>query len=383
MKKMNISIVILATLLVFSGCKSKKEEQEAPKKVSANTVVIEPVRAIEAESIPGRFEAKDTAVLASKVMGFVREIRVKEGDFVKKGTLIVAIDDREIQSNIKSLEDLERSVSSEKEALRARYDYAYSNYIRFKNLYEENAVTREEFERIQSEYLATKKQLEAIESRIKSIRSQKESVTSLKAYTRIVAPFDGFVIAKHIDVGSFVTPGVPIITMVSAGSKIEFSANIPERLFPVVKKLEKIPIYVDALNKVVEGKVKAVAPAINPETSTFLTKIIVDSSEIKHGMFGKLILPKQEAEKILIPEKYIVKRGNISAVYKVDKDKIVHFQVVRTGDYYVKTDIGILPEKAINAPQDRERLVEITGGLNPGDVIVTDIDKVREGDSLE
>ncbi len=379
-----IVLVILAVvlILIFRG-KEHKGEVEKVRTVKAETFTVTPQEAIDAESFSGRFEAKDLAVLSTKVAGFVTSVNVKEGDFVRKGTVLVTIDDREIRQNISSLSMNEESIKREIESLKAREEYARSNYNRYKKLLEENAVTQEEFERVRSEYLAVKNQISALESRARSIRDQKEAYVSLLSYTTIRAPFDGYVISKNVDPGTFVGPGTPIVTIASATKEYDFVVEVPEKYFALVSKLKDIPNYVDALQKVVLGKLHSTSPSVNPQTNSFQIKIRVTSEDIKTGMFGKLILPLDKSEKILIPESMIVSRGNIKAVYKVDSNRIVHFQIVRTGDFYVKTEIGLIPERTISGNQSKDKLIEITGGLSSGDVIVKNIDKVSEGDRLE
>lgn len=375
-------ILVVVLILIFKG-KDHKGEAEKVRTVKAETFAVTPQEVIDAENFSGRFEAKDLAVLSTKVAGFVTRVNVKEGDFVKRGTVLVTIDDREIRQNVSSLTMNEESIKREMESLKAKEEYARSNYNRYKKLLEENAVTQEEFERIRSEYLAVKNQISALESRAKSIRDQKEAYVSLLSYTTIRAPFDGYVISKNVDPGTFVGPGTPLVTIASGTKEYDFVVEVPEKYFPMVSKLKEIPIYVDALQKMVLGRLHSTSPSVNPQTNSFQIKVRVNSEEIKTGMFGKLILPLGKSEKILIPESMIVSRGNIKAVYKVDSNRTVHFQIVRTGDSYVKTEIGLIPERTISGTQSKEKLIEITGGLSSGDVIIKDIDKVNEGDRLE
>ncbi|MGC8754168.1 MAG: efflux RND transporter periplasmic adaptor subunit [Thermosulfidibacteraceae bacterium] len=378
-----VIIILLPIFLFLLRSKHKETGKENQRTVRAETYKVTPFEAIDVEVFSGRFEAKDVATLASKVPGFVTSVRVKEGDYVKRGTILATIDDREIRQNIGSLKMTEESIYREMEALKAKEEYARSNYNRYKQLLAENAVTQEEFERVKAEYEAIKNQINALKNRASSVKEQMASLSSTLTYTTIRAPFDGYVITKHVDTGTFVGPGTPIVTIVSGGNEFDLTVEVPEKFLLNMKNLEEVPIYVDALNKIVIGKIGAISPSVNPQTNSFLVKVRVYSSEIKNGMFGKLILPKEKVSKILIPENMIVSRGNIKAVYKVDNNRIVHFQVIRTGNPYVKTEIGLVPESAVTTGESKDKLIEVTGGLNEGDIIVKDIDKVREGDRLE
>ncbi|HQG66712.1 MAG TPA: biotin/lipoyl-binding protein, partial [Smithella sp.] len=89
------ALIILCTFLII-GCKSKKEESVQRPQISG--VKVEPVAVSTVDDIyeiTGTVRSNQTSLVASRVMGVVTSVNVKEGDFVQKGQLLLTIDDRD------------------------------------------------------------------------------------------------------------------------------------------------------------------------------------------------------------------------------------------------------------------------------------------------
>lgn len=382
MKRVALFILLLLT---FLGCKSEHPEHlPSGKKIKAPTLTVFSYLVNDYVIVPGRTKATQSITLASKTMGTVKNVLVSEGQRVKKGQLLIMVDDAEIIRKIKALKEAAKSVEKQIKAQQAQLEYARLNYLRYKKLLKEEAATKEEFDRAKSLYLSAKNQMEALKFKKRQVIQNMKAMQSLLKYTRIKAPASGVITAKLVDKGTFISPGRPLIKMDASTAEYEFIAEVDAKYMPQIKVGRKLPVLVEGIKIPIFGRVKSVSPAVNPSSNTFLVRLSVKHNKLHSGMFGRLLVPVRKRKTILIPQKVLLQRGNLKAVYTVDKNGTVHFQIVRAGFPFLKTSFGWVPAD-IFAQTDKSNLwIEILSGLNQGETIVAGkLNLVREGDTLE
>ncbi len=320
----------------------------------------------------GMVSAENNAKVSTKWMGRILKINVKEGDFVKTGQVLAILDDSEIkQQKNEALAGLEELSKAREEALAARkaalenYEFAKRTYERFKNLYQENAISKQQLEEIETKMIGAKSMVEQVDAKLAQLKAKESQVKSkiaqvdiMAGYAVIKAPFDGYVLKKMNDEGDMVAPGMPIFII--GDKKLEFIANLDESLLDKIKEGDIVKVELNG--KIIEGKVIEKNPNIDPMNRTFKVKVDIPYSEsITSGMYGKLIIPIAKSEKIVIPKSAIFKWGQLNAVYVVGKDNIIRLTYVKLGEDY----------------GDK---VEVISGLNPGDrIIYSNIEKACDG----
>lgn len=255
-----LPLILLLLLLAALGC-GKKEHEILPqgKKVKAQTYVVKAAPVTEYIIAPGRTKATQKITLASKTQGLIKEVFVKEGDRVKRGQLLISVDDADIRRRIKALEEAKKSLEKERQAVKAQLDYAFANYKRFEKLYKEEAATKEEFDRAKSQYLSLLNKLKALQFREKQTEENKKALRAMLRYTRIKAPTDGVIIAKLVDKGTFINPGQPLIKMDSTDTHYEFIANVDEKYASNLSLNQKVPVLLDT-DQLLIGIVKSIPP---------------------------------------------------------------------------------------------------------------------------
>ncbi|WP_456401203.1 efflux RND transporter periplasmic adaptor subunit [Persephonella sp.] len=188
----------------------------------------------------------DTVNVGTKIVGYIKKLYVSEGQKVKKGSLILKIDDKEIKENIKSLKEELKYLNKQLEILKLKKLTLESNLKFYKNkfkrdktLYENNALPEEAFEqsklmyvKAEVDYKVLKKEISGLSGKIKSLEHKISSQENLLKYTEIRSSVDGVVGRVFLKEGSLSVAGKPILEIYT-GKKIV--VNIPLSVFNKIK----------------------------------------------------------------------------------------------------------------------------------------------------
>lgn len=238
--------------------------------------------------IIGRLVEVRKVTVASEVTGKIIDLPVEEGTSVIGGeTLLAKIDD--VWSRM-ARQRIEAQMVSADVMLR----YQREELDRFERLTDQDAITQSELELKQ----ATVDELEA---------SLKESQTAIEeeveriARSTIKAPFDGTVVAKHVELGGHVTVGTPIVEVISTG-ELDARLMVPESVVNLLKLEQDLTIRVDPLQKEVKGKVKSITPYGPMASRTFPVRVRLDDEggRLKAGMSVTASIPMGEQRKALV-----------------------------------------------------------------------------------
>jgi membrane fusion protein (multidrug efflux system) len=188
-----------------------------------------------------------TVMLAPKVSGYVQKVFIVEGQRVKAGEVLVEIDPQEYENSLVQKK-------GEMASLEARRKEAQQNFTRLKNLLSSGAVSQQQFDTAFSNYSSSMAQYDAVAAQVSQAELNVKN-------TKIVAPSDGFIAKKSVEVGQFFSPGVPLIGFVDAGERWVV-ANFKETQIADVKVGALVDVDVDAVtSKSFEGKVESLSSA--------------------------------------------------------------------------------------------------------------------------
>jgi RND family efflux transporter MFP subunit len=286
----------------------------------------------------GTVTARTASTIASKLMGAVRAVHVREGDFVKKGALLVTIDQRQVQAQLQKAQ--------------ANAEVAAKEYRRYQQLLSSQSVTQQEYERAEARHRQAQAAVAAA------------SVSSKDA--RVRAPYDGRVVAKMINPGDLASPGTPFLTIEQEGL---FCTDLvlPERHIQAVQVGLEVQVVVPALGDgVITGQVGRIIPSADARSRSFQVKVgMPEGPDLKSGMFARVSIPLGGTGMLLIQRTAVVDQGQLEGVFIVDKQMVAHFRLVRTGK--------IIGDQ-----------VEIVSGLNPGQQYVVDVPpKLKDGIKIQ
>lgn len=275
--------------------------------------------------ITGSIEANESVVLRSELSGLVTAINFKEGSNVSKGTVLVKINDKDIQAQLQDALTKENlSATSENRA---------------KQLLAKGAISQEEYD------IAL--------ANLKSLKAQAQMVRAQLARTTLRAPFSGKIGLRSISVGEYLTPATVIANLMST-NPVKVSFSIPEKYVGQIKLNSSINFVTDASGKTYTGKVYAIEPGINQQTRTLQIKATAanPNNELLPGSFAKVKLAlSEQKDAILVPSE---------AVIPVLKGKMV----------YISKN-GKAQQVQVEAGTRTAESVVITSGLSVGDTVLT------------
>jgi RND family efflux transporter MFP subunit len=299
---------------------------------------IRPQQVDEYYETSGTVRARTISTIASRMIGAVTSLKVKEGDRVRAGQVLMTIDDRDVAQRVKAAE---KALDAAKQS-RSLTDVTYRRY---KRLYDEKAVSQQEIDQIE-----TQKKVADIEyERAKAMLAETQVN---HGFTRITAPTSGVVTAKKIDPGSMAVPGAPVL-VIEDTSSFTLETNLDENLSGKLRSGMPVEVVIDSIGQQTNGTISEIIPSIDPMSRTFLAKIGIKGPLLRTGLYAKVRIPLGKKEAIVVPEKAIVEKGQLTGVYAVDGKGIITYRLIRAGKHYSDT-------------------VEVLSGINPNDRIITD-----------
>jgi membrane fusion protein, multidrug efflux system len=287
----------------------------------------------------GTAKSNESITVTPRVTGVVNKIHFREGQWVKKGAVLIDLDAGELRADL-----------AEKVALR---DNAKRLYERAKRLAGSRSVPAARVE----ELLGA---LAASEARVRSDQAK------LAEY-RILAPFAGRLGLRRISTGALVRPGDAITTLDDT-SRLKVDFRIPETAISYVSTKQVVTAHSAAYpDKDYVGRVQTVDSRVDPATRSIEIRAVFDNRQgkLKPGMFLTATLTAAVRDNaILIPEQALVSSSDSQFVFTVKDDKAVK-TVVTTGEH-VNGDIEILSGLVAGTP-----------------VIVGGVQKVRPGQAVK
>jgi RND family efflux transporter MFP subunit len=302
--------------------------------------------------LPGMVASEDQVQVASRLMGYIREIKVEEGQVVKAGQLLFVIDPTDIQGQMSQA----RAGLAQAEA--ALTD-AKIDHERFGTLYQEEAIPKLQWDKIRL-------QKQVAEQQVAAARAGLNQANSQMRYASVVAPIDGVVTQKMAHAGDLATPGRPVL-VIEGLKKLQVRTQVSSSVFDQIKVGEKVTIVTDgeAAQAPIAGTIAQVVPVADPVSHTHLVKIDLPAgSGLSSGNFVRVGFAVGSRQGIRVPTAALAERAGITGVFVVDAQGFARYRMVRTG----VADQG---------------MVEIQSGLNAGEkIIVSNVGQLENGDRI-
>jgi membrane fusion protein (multidrug efflux system) len=298
-------------------------DRDARLPVSA--VVVKPEILTNKVLATGTVLAKEEVDLRSETSGKIEKIFFSEGTSVRKGDLLVKINDSELQAQRIKAES-QRQLAQEKERRR-------------KQLYEKQGISPEDYESALTELNGVTAQIQLVDAQI--------------AKTELKAPIDGVIGLRYVSEGSYVDPTIRIANLQNLESvKLDFA--VPEKYVSTVRKGQSVFFRVSGIDERFEGTILAVEPKIDPATRNVLLRAISANphGRITPGAFAEVELVLERVQgALMVPTQALVPDIQGQKVY-----------ICRGGvAQEVRVQIGLRTESK----------VQVTQGLAPGDTLLT------------
>ena len=346
-------ILVFLLLFIFTACKKDTEEE-----------VIRPVKIKEINSsqnenlnidFPAQISPTQKTILAFKYAGKIKSINFESGDFVKKGQVIATMDDKDYKVNLEAF-------SKKYEAANAVVQNAEAQFYRAEKLYKGGAMPKKDYDN------ALMQKNVAI-STLKEASAGLENARNTLNDTKIIAPYDGYIDKKIVEVGAVVPEGGPVVSYIS-NDITDIFVNASSKDIEYIKNASDINFKDNSTEKIYTLKVKSIAQnpdSINltyPVTFTFLN--LEKDEKFLSGQTGTVTISVKNSEnpEILIP---------LNALFEDNGSNVYLFKN------------GIAVKTAVEIGELREtNKISIVKGLKIGDkVIVAGVSKLVDGDKVK
>lgn len=319
-------IVPIALIFLVVSCANERKAKitENAEAISVELSTVEAVNANPFITASGKIEAVNSANISTRMMGFVEKIYVNVGDKVKKGQLLISINNTDLQAK------LAQAKASITEA-QAAYNSAQKDFIRFKNLFEANSATQKEMDDMRANF-------EMAEARLEAAQQMKNEVDAQLSYVNILAPFNGVVTNKFIETGDMANPGVPLIALESPKG-FQVTAMVPESDISKINTGSEVSVIIQSIDKKVKGKVTEASTSAKHTGGQYLVKVILTDTEanLLSGMYATVRFPVEKSTTssvVLIPTEAIINRGQLTGIYTVSQRNTALLRWLRLGRTY-------------------------------------------------
>jgi membrane fusion protein, multidrug efflux system len=333
MRRKNLYILLsIALLLVFVAwmtlgkktAGSEKKQSKAKPQLKVDAYVVKSSKLIDEITVSGSLMAVDEVELRNEITGRVTDLNLPEGEWVKKGTLLVKLFDDDLQATLRKLE--------------AQLAIQEKIYERQAELIKVNGISQNEFEQTALQVNSLKADIDYQKAQIRK--------------TEIRAPFDGVIGLRNISTGAQVSTGTLIATIRTADQlKLDFS--VPEKYSPIIKPGMKVRFSTDGTETMYQATVMATERGIDALTRNLKVRALIEnpSANLFPGTFTNVALQMAEnPNAVMIPTQAIIPSEQNKLVIKAHNGK-AHFIPIKTGIRQTSN-------------------IEVTEGLQAGDTII-------------
>ena len=364
-------LIAIVLSLAAGGLVACDRSRHTPEVKATETiaVTVAPVRAIDTTErleAGGVLAAQESASISSRMVATIAAVRVKAGDRVRAGDVLVTLDARDVAEQ--STQARAGAVAAEKSLAQARTEQAAAEaehrlakawQTRIAALHARNSATDQERDEAEARLAAaaarfsgTQAGVEAADAHLEAARAAAGLAAATESFTSIRAPFDGVVTERLTDPGNLAAPGVPLLRIDSDGTR-QVVVRVDEARAAYVHPGDRVRVLIDPVDdKSADGVVAEVARAVGADQRAFTVKVNVPPTvTARSGSFARVVFRGAPRRTLVIPADAIQRHGQVSSVYAV-QNGVARLRLIQLGP---------------SSPEG----VEVLAGLDAGESIVT------------
>ena len=323
MKRAAAALLVLA----LAGCGREEPAKPSSPTQQLDTAAVE-VRDVElSTSAEAVVEAVRQSTVAAQIAGRIIELRFDVGDYVKKGEVIVRIDER---AAAQALAASEAQVRQAEAALRN----ARAEYERARQLVSQKFLSQAALDRAEAEY-------KAAQERVSALLAGAGQAATERGFATVVAPYSGVVSARHVELGEMAIPGKPLMTGFDPGT-LRVTATVPQAQVAAIQAGAKARIELPSVARWIEAAQLTVIPAADPRTHTTQVRIGLppEVRGIYPGIYARAYFVTGRKSALLVPRAAVIRRSEVTAVYVVSES--IQLRQVRLGTAGDETSVEVL-----------------------------------------
>jgi RND family efflux transporter MFP subunit len=268
-------------------------------------------------SVPGTIVPSERLQIASRVAGYIEKITVDEGDIVEAGTILVEIDNAQVDASIKSAE-------SDVVSAKAELEEAQGDVKRFRKLVRSKTITEDQLRKAIVRQTSAKANLAKTKAVLKS--NQKD-----RQYTYITSPVRAQVRERLQDPGELSASGSPILRLDVLGP-MELEVYLPSTRVGNVVIDQDVDVYVQSENTPLVGSIKSIVRSADKVTRRSKVRIALpEKQSLAPGQFARAVIVLGEELLTVVPLETVTERAGIEGVFIVDKNDTIRFRSIRIG----------------------------------------------------
>jgi len=403
---LTLLLIGVISLAISCGGSKANVRQDAPGAASSPATVDVTTAAAITRDLPRFFEATGSLAadeqtdVAPQTSGKVVALGVDIGTYVKRGQMILTLDDSELKLRVdQSLAQLEQAKAAVRQAeekiglrsgqafdpnrvaevagAKVSLDLADKNLHRAEKLIESGDVSRSFYDQQKAQRDQLKEQYDAAIAQARqnyaAVAVARTNVANAEAqlalarkslsYSTVSAPIDGFVAERTADVGEYVSPQGKVATIVRV-NPLRIRIDIPEQTIPEVHVGQSVSMSTSAWpDKNFSGRIARIAPNVTANSRTLTVEAEIENSSgvLKPGQFATVrILQARAAPAVLVPARAVITESSVSRVFVVKN--------------------GRAEQRLIQVGQAEGDLVEVKSGVTAGEQVATsNVEQLSDG----
>lgn len=334
-------VIIMAVFYIAGSFSDKqaaglKESQITNYQGERVTVTLQSIAGT--EQVPGSVIAKQNTQISSRVMAQVEQLKVRAGDKVAKGDLLIMLKQDDFKAALAqssaNINAVQASLTQAKKQLARMIDLNAQGLVSVSELDDAKA----KFENLTANLAVAKQQ-------------QTQAQVSLN-YTRITAPISGVVVERLTEPGDTATPGKPLITLYNP-LQLQLEFNVREQQAVKLRVGDSLNVVLPSLDITTPATVSEIVPVADNAARSLLIRLEADAQlGLMPGLYAQLQLPIKSTQGVLIDPRWVHEFGQLNMVYVLENETLVK-RFVRLGSI-------------INNQQ------HVIAGLKEGDVLAVD-----------
>jgi HlyD family secretion protein len=349
-------ILVVASLVAWRITHALTATPDAPASSTIPTVSVAEVRVSAVPttiSIIGTIAARyDMPIGVEGDGGRVTTVYVEAGDHVKRGQVLVHLNNSVLEPQVTNLE-------AALDQARAEAELAEAEFQRAKAVGASGALSAEETQKRKSSAVTAA-------AHVKVAAAQLEEAKARLARADVRAPADGIILTRTVEVGQTAMPGGEALFRLSKDGETELRGQVAEQDLPLLKVGQSVDVKLTGTSKIYQGKIRLLGAVIDPATRLGTVKVaLTPDMNLRPGAFARAEVTVSNAERSVVPQTAVLSDDRGSYVLIVNAQGKVERRAIRVS--------GMVPSG-----------VTISEGLNPNDQIVTTAGAfLQEGETVK
>ena len=298
-----VSLVLAAGLLLGGAVLAADAPASAPRVPVMNMGAQAVGAGLE---LDGSLQAVRQSTLSAQASGRIAQLSVKAGDRVKAGQVLAVIDDRATQAGVAQAQAGVAQADAQLANARAQYE-------RTRDLRAQGFIAQAALDNAQS-------QLRAAEAGLAAARAGRTQSSLAQGFTRLTAPYDGWVLQTHAEAGALAMPGTPVLT-VYAPQPIRAVVYVPASQQTAAAQAKRVEVRLPGDTAWVQPASVTSLPAADPVSQTVEWRLDLNAADGASQVPGRQVRVRfvidAEQQRLVVPESALLRRGELTAVYVV------------------------------------------------------------------